>query len=178
MKKYIANIITGSRVTFSLLLLFISISSVWFYILYLFCGLSDMIDGAIARKTGTVRKFGAKLDSIADIIFISSVTIVLIPIIKIPFFILLWISIIFILRIISLILGFIKFKSFSSLHTYLNKFTGIILFFFPFLYTTIGLLTSSFIICAIATISSLEELIINIYSKNLNRDIKSLFELR
>ncbi len=71
MKKYIANIITGSRVAFSLLLLFISLSSVWFYILYLFCGLSDMIDGAIARKTGTVRKFGAKLDTIADFIFMT-----------------------------------------------------------------------------------------------------------
>ena len=66
MKKYIANIITGSRVAFSLPLLFIPLSSAWFYIFYLLCGLTDMIDGAIARKMGAVSKFGAKLDTVAD----------------------------------------------------------------------------------------------------------------
>lgn len=152
--------------------------SSFFYFIYILCGVSDVLNGYIARKTNSISKTGQVLDSISDMIFVFVLLIMIIPIIKIPFFILLWISIIFILRIISLILGFIKFKSFSSLHTYLNKFTGLILFFFPFLYKTIGLLTSSFIICAIATISSLEELIINLYSKNLNRDIKSLFELR
>ncbi len=52
MKKHIANIITGSRITFSLPLLVIPLSSAWFYILYLFCGLTDMIDGAIAKRKG------------------------------------------------------------------------------------------------------------------------------
>ena len=63
MKKYIANIITGSRVAFSLPLLLIPLSSAWFYLLYLFCGITDMIDGTIARKTGTVSQFGARLDT-------------------------------------------------------------------------------------------------------------------
>ena len=62
MKKHIANIITGSRIGFGLPLLFIPLSSVWFYVLYLFCGLTDMIDGTVAGKTGAVSKFGAKLD--------------------------------------------------------------------------------------------------------------------
>ena len=51
MRKNIANIITGSRIVFSLLLLFIPLTSAWFYALYLLCGLTDMIDGAVARKT-------------------------------------------------------------------------------------------------------------------------------
>ena len=70
MKKYIANIITGSRAIFSLPLLFISLSSAWFYALYLLCGLTDMIDGTIARKTGAVSKFGARLDTASDFVFI------------------------------------------------------------------------------------------------------------
>ena len=69
MKKYIANIVTGSRIVFSLPLLFIPLSSAWFYILYLVCGFSDMIDGTIARKTGTVSKFGARLDTASDFVF-------------------------------------------------------------------------------------------------------------
>ena len=44
----------------------VSGSFIRFYILYLFCGLTDMIDGAIVRKTGAVSKFGARLDTIAD----------------------------------------------------------------------------------------------------------------
>ena len=69
MKKHIANIITGSRIIFSLLLVFIPLSSAWFCVFYLFCGLTDMIDGAIARKTGSVSKFGARLDTVTDFVF-------------------------------------------------------------------------------------------------------------
>ena len=61
MKKHIANIITASRIVFSLPLFFIPLSSVWFYVLYLLCGFSDMIDGTIARTTGAVSEFGARL---------------------------------------------------------------------------------------------------------------------
>ena len=67
MKKYIANIITGSRIIFSLPLVFIPLSSAWFYAFYLFCGITDMIDGTIARKTGAVSKFGASVDTVADL---------------------------------------------------------------------------------------------------------------
>ena len=69
MKKHIANIITGSRIIFSLLLLFVPLTSAWFYTLYLLCGFTDMIDGAIARKAGAVSQFGARLDTAADFIF-------------------------------------------------------------------------------------------------------------
>lgn len=65
MKKHIANVITGSRAIFSLPLVFIPLSSVWFYALYLFCGLTDMIDGTVARKTGSISTFGEKLDTVS-----------------------------------------------------------------------------------------------------------------
>ena len=41
----------------------------WFYALYLLGGLTDMIDGTIARKTGSVSEFGAKLDTVSDLCF-------------------------------------------------------------------------------------------------------------
>ena len=71
MKKYIANIITGSRIIFSLPLLIIPLSSAWFYVLYLFCGLTDMIDGTIAKNTNAVSSFGSNLDTVADFIFMA-----------------------------------------------------------------------------------------------------------
>lgn len=54
MAKHIANILTGCRILGSILLLFFPAFFVAFYIIYLFCGFSDMIDGTIARKQ-TVR---------------------------------------------------------------------------------------------------------------------------
>lgn len=64
-----ANIVTGCRILCSILLIFFPAFSPGFYILYLICGFTDMIDGAIARKTNTVSSFGARLDTAADLLF-------------------------------------------------------------------------------------------------------------
>ena len=60
MIKHIANIVTGCRISGSLLLLCFPAFSVEFYIIYILCGISDMIDGTIARKTNSNSEFGAK----------------------------------------------------------------------------------------------------------------------
>jgi len=59
--KHIANIITGSRIVFSIALLFFPPLSSAFYVLYAAAGLTDMIDGTVARKTNTVSDFGEDL---------------------------------------------------------------------------------------------------------------------
>ena len=69
MKKQIANIITVCRILGSVGLLFCPVFSACFYGLYLFCGLTDMVDGAIARKTGAASTFGARLDTVTDVLF-------------------------------------------------------------------------------------------------------------
>ena len=94
MKKYIANIITGSRIIFSLPLLFIPLSSAWFYVFYLFCGFTDMIDGTIARKTEAVSKFGARLDTVADFVFMFICSIKMLPLMHIPVWLWVWIIIV------------------------------------------------------------------------------------
>ena len=66
MRKQIANIITSLRIICSILMLFCRVPSIRFCLLYIFCGLTDMVDGAIARKTNAVSEFGARLDSVAD----------------------------------------------------------------------------------------------------------------
>ena len=53
-KSWAANLITGTRILFSVALLFCPAFSLSFYVLYLLAGLTDMVDGAVARKTGTV----------------------------------------------------------------------------------------------------------------------------
>ena len=70
LKNKVANIITGSRIVLSLPLLFIPLSSVWFYALYLLCGLSDMIDGTVARRTSSASEFGARLDTVTGLLLL------------------------------------------------------------------------------------------------------------
>ena len=120
-EKYIANIITGSRIIFSLPLLFIPLSSAWFYVFYLFCGFTDMIDGTIARKTGAVSKLGAKLDTIADFVFMLVCSIKILPLIRIALWLWGWIIIIASIKIFNIALVFIRKKKLISIHSVFNK---------------------------------------------------------
>ncbi|MCE4709311.1 CDP-alcohol phosphatidyltransferase [Clostridioides difficile] len=79
------------------------------------------------------------------------------------------------LRLISYSIGFFKYHTFSSLHTLMNKITGISIFAFPLLYICFGLDVAGIMICIVAFLSSFEEIAIMIKSKELNRDIKSIF---
>ena len=71
MRKQIANIITISRILSCICLLRCHVFSISFYIMYLFCGITDMVDGTIARKTKYVSEMGARLDMFADSIFVA-----------------------------------------------------------------------------------------------------------
>ena len=53
----------------TLLLLFLTPKSPVFFAVYSLTGLTDALDGWLARKTGTASDFGARLDSIADLLF-------------------------------------------------------------------------------------------------------------
>ena len=157
MKKYIANIITGSRIIFSLPLLFISLLSVWFYILYLFCGLTDMIDGAISRKTGTVSEFGAKLDTVADFVFMFVCWVKILPLIHLPVWLWVWIIIVAVIKIFNIALGFIHKKKLISIHSVLNKTTGFALFLLPLSLPFVEITDSVATICVLATIAVMQE---------------------
>jgi CDP-diacylglycerol--glycerol-3-phosphate 3-phosphatidyltransferase len=157
MKKYIANIITGSRVAFSLPLLFIPLSSAWFYIFYLLCGLTDMIDGAIARKMGAVSKFGAKLDTVADFVFMFVCSIKILPLIHIPVWLRVWIIVVALIKIFNITLVFIHKKKLISIHSVLNKITGFALFLLPLSLTFDETTYSVATICVLATIAAMQE---------------------
>ena len=157
MAKYIANILTGCRIFGSILLLFFPAFSVAFYIIYLFCGFSDMVDGTIARKTNSTSKFGSQLDTIADFIFVVVSLLKLLPAIHIPQWLWFWIGVIAIIKISNIIWGYVSKKQFISMHTIMNKVTGLLLFLLPL---TIPFLELNYIaraVCSIATLSAIQE---------------------
>ena len=88
-----ANIITRIRIVLSAALLFCPALSPRFYALYIAAGFSDMIDGAVARKTGTVSEFGSRLDTFADIVFVAVCLIKVLPVLDVPVWLYIWIAI-------------------------------------------------------------------------------------
>ena len=121
MKKHIANIITGARIVFSLSLLFIPLSSAWFYALYLLCGLSDMIDGTVARRTKSTSEFGAKLDTVSDFVFMTVALIKFVPHLHIPVWLWIWIGIIAMIKLGNAAWGFVRTKKLFSPENAKNK---------------------------------------------------------
>ena len=111
MAKHLANILTGCRILGSILLLVFPAFSVAFYITYLFCGLSDMIDGTIARKTNSTSKFGSQLDTIADLIFVVVSLFKLLPVIHIPGWLWIWGGVIAVIKISNIIWGYVSKKT-------------------------------------------------------------------
>ena len=64
-----ADIITMLRIAGAMLLVFLRPLSAGFLSVYTITGLTDVLDGWIARRTKAASDFGAKLDSIADLLF-------------------------------------------------------------------------------------------------------------
>ena len=122
-----ANIITGIRILCSIALLFFHAFSPQFYVLYIVAGVSDMIDGTVARKTGTASEFGSRLDTIADVVFVAVCLIKLIPVLNIPSWLFIWIIIVALIKMINVISGYVMCKKFVAVHTVMNKVTGIFL---------------------------------------------------
>ena len=153
----LANFITIIRILCSLALLFFMPLSLPFYALYTVAGLSDIFDGRIARKTNTATKFGAKLDTIADLIFTVFCLIKLMPILNIPIWLYIWIAVITFIKAANIAAGYIRQKEFISVHSAMNKVTGGLLFVFPLTLTWIDLRYSAAVICAVATTAAVYE---------------------
>ncbi|MBZ9607894.1 CDP-alcohol phosphatidyltransferase family protein [Clostridium estertheticum] len=177
--KSIANYISIARIFFSITLLVAKPLSIVFFAIYLVCGISDVFDGYIARKTDTGSKLGEKLDSVADLIMVVILTIVLYPIINSiinpTVQIIVWIVIIGIVRVVSMIVVFVKYKTFGILHTYGNKITGLVLFTFPLSLAFSQSDVLMYIICMVASTAAIEELFIHLLSNELQVNKKGIF---
>ena len=157
MRKHLANIVTGFRILGSLLLLFFPAFSLGFFITYLLCGFSDMIDGTIARKTNSASKFGSQLDTMADLVFVAVSLYKLLPAIHLPRWLWIWGGVIAVLKISSIIWGYVSKKQFLSLHTLMNKAMGLLLFLLPLTLSFVELKYSSTAVCSIATFAAIQE---------------------
>ena len=151
------NGITLLRILCSLVLLFCMPLSLPFYVLYAAAGLSDIFDGWIARKTNTASKFGAKLDTFADIVFAAVTLIKLLPILELPVWIIIWVGVIALIKLVNLVIGFVRRHTLTAVHSVINKVTGALLFILPFTIPIINIRYTAPLVCIVATVAAITE---------------------
>ena len=162
----LANGITLFRILCSLALLFCTPLSLPFYVLYAAAGFSDIFDGWIARKTNTVTIFGAKLDTFADIVFAAVVLIKLLPILELPVWMIVWVGVIALIKLVNIVIGFVRHHTLTAVHSVINKVTGVLVFILPFTIPIINIRYTAGLVCVVATVAAIME------SRSIVSDIK------
>ena len=126
--KHIPNILSALRIIGALCLLLCNPASAAFWVVYGLCGISDMLDGFLARRLHAESKVGAVLDSVADICFVVCCAVKLIPVLHIPTWLWIWAGVIVLIKLVNQISALAVYKRVCFPHTLANKSTGLLLF--------------------------------------------------
>lgn len=126
--RQLPNTLSVFRLIGAIALLFCDVKGIAFWSVYLFCGISDMLDGFLARKLNAATHFGAVLDSVADLCFVVCCCCKLIPALEFPLWVWIWCGVIVIIKLMNQAFALALFKRCIFLHSTANKVTGLLLF--------------------------------------------------
>ena len=126
--KRIPDLLSMSRIVLCLPLLMVDAMTVPFWVLYVIAGLTDILDGFLARRWGVESKLGARLDSLADFVFVLTVGYKFFPLLKLPATLWMMIGLIALIKVANAISSYVVKHKIAFLHTKANKLTGFLLF--------------------------------------------------
>jgi len=126
--RRIPDLLSMSRIVLCLPLLLVDAMTMPFWTLYMTAGMTDMLDGFLARRWGVESKFGARLDSLADFVFVLAVGFKLFPWLKLPTALWMMIGLIALVKTVNAISSYVIRHRIEYLHTEANKLTGFLLF--------------------------------------------------
>ncbi len=159
----IADIITSLRIVFSICIVFTPVFSPLFYAFYIGAGITDMVDGTVARLMGTAGERGAKLDTAADMVFTGLCLIKIIPEIVLPGWCYIAVAVIALIKLFTMI----RMGKLIAVHSGMNKLTGFLLFLFPLTIKRVDVSLSAAVITVIAFAAALHESNSVIHRKNV-----------
>ena len=155
--KNLPNAITILRGLGAVCLLFFDVGSFAFWAIYFACGVSDMMDGYLARRLRCESKTGAILDSLADLVFVACCCYQLIPALVFPNWLWLLGGAIATIKVITQISALVMYKKCLFPHTMANKVTGVLLFVGIPLTVFLESIVPMVIVAAIATFAAVHE---------------------
>jgi CDP-diacylglycerol--glycerol-3-phosphate 3-phosphatidyltransferase len=168
------DVITISRIALAPTLVLLAPFGAPWFVAFLWCGVSDVLDGALARRRGHGSRMGARLDSLSDAVVALALSLVLVPLLEWHAWMIAWVLAIAAVRLISVIVCRLRFGTVSLLHTYANKACGVVLFVSIALIPWLGQDAPVVASCVAATLSSLEELVLMATMRTLDLDRASL----
>ena len=127
--KHIPNILSFSRIAVSLAMPFLGRNHMpWFLTCFIVAGLTDVFDGIIARKLKCQSKFGEKIDSLGDGVFIISAILTVIfavEAIVIPLYCYVIFAVLMVIRVVNMIFTWKKFRRVGFIHTRSTRWASI-----------------------------------------------------
>ena len=160
----IPDLFTFFRMICAVVLPFLTPLSPVFLTVYALSGVSDMLDGFLARKLGQASRWGAKLDSAADLLLYTIALSLLIPIMRdtLPGWIWWFVGVALVLRLACYFCSAVKVHRFASEHTLLNKLTSILIFPAPFLMKLDLFVWYAVLVCLVSCCAAIHELSIHL----------------
>ena len=152
-----ANLLTGCRILCAVLLLAFPPLSPAFCALYLTGGLTDMLDGWIARRTHTESELGERLDTAADFVLLAACLARLLPAVCMPRWLPGAIAGIAGIKAVNVLSGFVCRGRFVAAHTALNRLAGMLLFLLPLTLPFVPLAHTAPPVCAVAALAAVHE---------------------
>lgn len=175
--KHVPNIITAGRMALSVMLVFLLNDRELFFAVFILCGLSDLLDGLIARRTKTGSATGARLDAAADLLMFGVVTASVIIWKGVGLEGLLpYLSAVVLIRIANMIIAAVKYRSFAIVHTWGNKITGLAVFLSYAVFILADDVRVFLPVCILAAVSALEECAIHLTSDELDLNRPGIFK--
>lgn len=174
--KHAANLLSVSRILILLVLFFNYDSTALFLVLYPLAGLTDVLDGFIARRTNTQSRLGARLDSAADLFLIAFILFFLYHRLGaasasyLP-----WVAAVAAVRCVGLIVSIVKYREAVFLHTLANKLVGLLVFLCPAALVLRRPAGYLYLVCIAALLAAAEEGVIHLTSRTPDLNRRSVF---
>ena len=102
-------------------------------------------------------RYKIRLDTMADFLYAAVAFGKLLPVIRIPVWIWVWAAAIAVVKLVNLIWGILRRKQIPSLHTIMNKLSGLCLFLLPLTTALVELRYTAPVVCAVATVAAVQE---------------------
>ncbi|MDO4564942.1 MAG: CDP-alcohol phosphatidyltransferase family protein [Clostridia bacterium] len=174
----LADLITLSRIIAALGLLLLPPFGIAFQCCYAFCGVSDVLDGFVARRLKVAGERGAKLDGAADTVFFLIILALSIRYLEIPTWAWGLAGAVLLIKVAGGVAGLIKFRALPFLHTHLNKAAGVAVFLFLPLYRLAGAAGALIPVLLVALLAATEELLLVLRAGELNREQAGIFRIK
>jgi len=185
MKRQIPNILSAARFPLSVALLFLAKEhKIAFLAVYIAAGLSDVLDGRLARRYHWESEFGAKLDGFADIVFMLSLLGVVFGVLRLrpAEYVIIGVLVLAALKLVNLAYTRLKFKQWATMHTLANKYTALPFFVIIPLCVMQGAFDARLnfallLMLGIVFVANLEETLILTRMTEYDADMKSYYHL-